>query len=88
MDYVALLKKHKLDEAKFARVDEGWQKRMSDQSDPMAGAELDVSAAGRAVDDMPGGVFNTEWRPERSSDSGPEHFSVDAGEGNLIYSDT
>jgi len=38
--FVALLKKHKLDEAKFARVDEAWQKRMSDQSDPMAAAAI------------------------------------------------
>lgn len=34
--FVKLLAKHKLDEAKFARVAEAWQARMSDQSDPMA----------------------------------------------------
>ncbi len=34
--FVKLLAKHKLDEAKFARVSEQWLARMSDQSDPMA----------------------------------------------------
>jgi hypothetical protein len=34
--FVKLLAKHKLDEAKFARVAEQWLARMSDQSDPTA----------------------------------------------------
>lgn len=38
--FVKLLAKHKLDEAKFARVSEGWMARMSDQSDPMAAAAI------------------------------------------------
>jgi hypothetical protein len=38
--FVKLLAKHKLDEAKFARVSEGWMARMSDQSDPMASAAI------------------------------------------------
>ncbi len=38
--FVKLLAKHKLDEAKFARVSEGWLARMSDQSDPMASAAI------------------------------------------------
>ncbi|MEW5742898.1 MAG: hypothetical protein AB1938_28540, partial [Myxococcota bacterium] len=35
-DFVKLLAKHKLDEARFAKADEGWQARMSDQSNPDA----------------------------------------------------
>ncbi|GMU58711.1 MAG: hypothetical protein AMXMBFR34_04740 [Myxococcaceae bacterium] len=35
-DFVKLLAKHKVDEARFARADEGWQARMSDQSNPDA----------------------------------------------------
>ncbi len=38
--FVKLLAKHKLDEAKFARVSEQWLARMSDQSDPMAAAAI------------------------------------------------
>jgi hypothetical protein len=38
--WVKLLAKHKLDEAKFGRVAEGWQARMADQSDPMAAAAI------------------------------------------------
>ena len=38
--FVKLLAKHKLDEAKFARVSEAWMARMSDQSDPMAAAAI------------------------------------------------
>lgn len=38
--WVKLLAKHKLDEAKFARVAEGWQARMADGSDPMAAAAI------------------------------------------------
>jgi hypothetical protein len=38
--FVKLLAKHGLDEAKFARVSEGWMARMSDQSDPMAAAAI------------------------------------------------
>ena len=38
--FVKLLAKHKLDEAKFARVSEAWMARMSDQSDPMASAAI------------------------------------------------
>lgn len=38
--FVKLLAKHKLDEAKFARVSEAWLARMSDQSDPMAAAAI------------------------------------------------
>jgi hypothetical protein len=38
--FVKLLAKHKLDEAKFARVSEQWMARMSDQSDPMASAAI------------------------------------------------
>lgn len=38
--FVKLLAKHKLDEAKFARVAEGWQARMADASDPMAAAAI------------------------------------------------
>jgi len=35
-DFVKLLAKHKLDEVRFAKADEGWQARMSDQSNPDA----------------------------------------------------
>jgi hypothetical protein len=35
-DFVKLLAKHKVDEARFAKADEGWQARMSDQSNPDA----------------------------------------------------
>jgi hypothetical protein len=38
--FVKLLARHKLDEAKFARVSEAWLARMSDQSDPMAAAAI------------------------------------------------
>ena len=38
--FVKLLARHKLDEAKFARVSEGWMARMSDQRDPMASAAI------------------------------------------------
>lgn len=35
-DFVKLLAKHKLDEVRFAKADETWQARMSDQSNPDA----------------------------------------------------
>lgn len=38
--FVKLLARHKLDEAKFARVSEAWMARMADQRDPMASAAI------------------------------------------------
>ncbi|HEY1086409.1 MAG TPA: hypothetical protein VGE37_01900, partial [Archangium sp.] len=64
--FVKLLAKHKLDEAKFARVSEAWMARMSDQSDPMAAAAI-ATEYGKAFSGAGTGQFGASAREASES---------------------
>jgi hypothetical protein len=64
--FVKLLAKHKLDEAKFARVSEAWLARMSDQSDPMAAAAI-ATEYGKAFSGAGTGQFGQSAREASES---------------------
>jgi len=64
--WVKLLAKHKLDEAKFGRVAEGWQARMADQSDPMAAAAI-ATEYGKAFAGAGSGQYGASAQAASSS---------------------
>jgi hypothetical protein len=64
--FVKLLAKHKLDEAKFARVSEAWMARMADQSDPMAAAAI-ATEYGKAFSGAGSGQFGASAREASES---------------------
>ena len=64
--FVKLLAKHKLDEAKFARVSEQWMARMSDQSDPMASAAI-MTEYGKAFAGAGAGQYGASAQEASSS---------------------